>query len=191
MPVKLVEDSLTPHLGGNMRHGDFNTLDLELLRELVERFAIRSALDVGCGEGHVVWLLHRLHVISHGIDGLRRNVDRSVFPIACHDLAHGPYYMPVDMTLSLEVAEHIDEQYLDHYVATLCNGRVIVMTHAVPGEEDGFHHVNCRAPEYWIGHLSARGYRLDYYNDYFRKLAASRNPDSFFGKTGLVLVKDD
>jgi uncharacterized protein (DUF1330 family) len=33
------------------------------------------------------------------------------------------------------------------------------MTHAVPGQK-GWHHVNCQPSEYWINHLSSRGYEL-------------------------------
>ena len=85
-----VTDSARPDLGGNMRHGDIHTACPALWRYLVERFAVKSVLDVGCGEGHAVSFFQRLGVMAHGIDGLRTNVARSVVPIALHDLLTGP-----------------------------------------------------------------------------------------------------
>jgi hypothetical protein len=48
-----------------------------LWRFLVERFGVRSVLDVGCGEGHAVLFFHRLGLFAHGIDGLLRNANHS------------------------------------------------------------------------------------------------------------------
>lgn len=91
-------------------------------------------LDVGCGEGHAVSFFAKLGVHAHGIDGLKHNVQRAVFPIALHDLLAGPYFMPVDFVWSCEVAEHIDPLKVDFYLDTLANGRVVAMTHALPGQ---------------------------------------------------------
>jgi hypothetical protein len=190
MSVKFVTDQRYPHLGGNLHHGDFNTLDLELFKVLVKRFAVATALDVGCGEGHLLWNLARMGVHAHGIDGLRLNVDRAVYPIAMHDLVECPYYMPVDMVVSIEVAEHVDTKYVDHYVDTLTNGNIVVMTHATEKDTGGHHHVNLQDEGYWLSIMREKGYRLDYYNDYYRAFARRHNEDSFFAKTGLILLKE-
>lgn len=184
--LDFVVDQAQPHLGGNLRHGDHNTIDVNLWRCLVDRFAVRSVLDVGCGEGHAVWNFARMGVIAHGIDGLKLNVRRAVYPIAHHDLCKGPYYMPVDMVVSFEMAEHIEERFLNHYLDTLCNGKIVAMTHALPGETSGHHHVNPQTSNYWIKKMSERGYMLEAYTYYWRQLAKRCNPDSFFGSSGLV-----
>jgi SAM-dependent methyltransferase len=138
-----------PHLGGNMRHGDIHTFAPVLWRFLVERFGIRSVLDVGCGEGHAVLFFERLGIKAHGIDGLRENVEQAVTPILQHDLLVAPYIMPVDLVWSSEVAEHIAPEKVDNYIDTLANGRFVAMTAARAGQ-GGHHHVNCRPKEYWI-----------------------------------------
>jgi SAM-dependent methyltransferase len=50
----LVGDIEWNDLGGNLRHGDGGTFSSALWRSLVDRFAVSSVLDIGCGEGHAV-----------------------------------------------------------------------------------------------------------------------------------------
>ncbi len=183
-----VTDNARADLGGNLRHGDANTLCPTLWRYLIDRFALRSMLDVGCGEGHAVAFFSRAGVYAFGIDGLRANVDRAVTPIGLHDLLSGPFYMPVDLTWSCEVAEHIEPSKVGFFLDTLANGRVVAMTHAVPGQ-DGYHHVNCQPAEYWIEHMAARGYGLAQSQESFRQIAALDPVPNYFARTGLVFVR--
>lgn len=189
--LDFVTDDSEPHLGGNLRHGDHNTMDVDVWRGLVERFAVTSVLDVGCGEGHAVWNFARMGLIAHGIDGLKLNVRRAVYPIAFHDLCMGPYFMPVDLVVSFEVAEHIEERYLENYLGTLCNGKIVVMTHALPGDTTGHHHANCQTSDYWIEKMRVKNYLLEPYTFFWRKMAEQRNPDSFFSRSGLVFKRTE
>jgi hypothetical protein len=190
MKVDVVRDQSLPHVGGNLRHGDLSCITPRLWRALIERFALRSMLDIGSGEGHAVHFFHKAGVIAHGIDGLMKNVERSIFPVAYHDLIKEPYIMPVDLTLSIEVAEHIEEKYVHNYTQTLCNGKIVAMTHAVPGQP-GYHHVNCQPANYWISKMASCGYELDDKNTYWRQVAASEGYFTFFGETGLVFLRND
>ncbi|QRM35604.1 class I SAM-dependent methyltransferase [Microvirga sp. VF16] len=187
MNTTTVVDPRRPDLGGNLRHGDLHTFSPRLWRYLVERFAVRSVLDVGCGEGHAVRFFQTLGVIAHGIDGLRVNVERAVTPIALHDITSGPYFMPVDLTWSCEVAEHIVEDKVDHYLDILCNGRIVAMTHGLPGQ-GGHHHVNLQPREYWIEKMSQRGYKLSPDNDVFIEVSKREETFNYFRKSGLVFV---
>lgn len=187
---RTVVDRNTPDLGGNYRQGDLSCMSFSLWKMLVDRFSVGSLLDVGCGEGHAVSFFRRIGVIAHGIEGLRKNVDRAVTPISLHDLKTGPFYMPVDLVLSVEVAEHIDESFVENYLDTLNNGRVVVMTHALPGQA-GYHHVNCQPQEYWVQKMEIRGYILDPMLEYWRKLSSADGHMSYFQKSGLVFIKID
>ncbi|MCX7383569.1 MAG: class I SAM-dependent methyltransferase [Alphaproteobacteria bacterium] len=186
--MSAVIDANRPDLGGNIRHGDSNTFAPKLWRYLIERFAIRSMLDVGCGEGHAVHFFHKQGVYAHGIDGLASNVQRAVVPITLHDLLAGPYIMPVDLAWSCEVAEHIAPSKVHHYLDTLANGRIVAMTHAVPGQ-DGHNHVNCQPSEYWVEALRTRGFSLERSQEYYRQIAARDDVPNYFQMTGLVFVR--
>lgn len=183
-----VLDKLRPDLGGNIRHGDSSTFCPKLWRYLIDRFAINSMLDVGCGEGHAVKFFQRQGVLAHGIDGLRANIDNAVTPIALHDLLLGPYVMPVDLVWSCEVAEHILEEKLEYYLQTLANGKLIAITHALPGQI-GHHHVNCQPAEYWVHHIERLGYRLLPHMDFYRQLSAKDDGFNYFQKSGLLFAR--
>ena len=180
-----VTDQERSDLGGNMRHGDAYTWSPNLWKYLVERFAIRSVLDVGCGEGHAVLFFHRLGLFSHGIDGL---IQQSVVPICKHDLLVSPYIMPVDLVWSCEVAEHIDPDKVDNFLDTLSNGRIVAMTHATPGQL-GHNHVNCQPAEYWIEHMNRRGYELSSDTHIFRNIK-EECPWTHFSRSGLVFLRN-
>lgn len=177
-----------PDLGGNLRHGDTRSITPAFCEYLVDRFAVKSVLDVGAGEGHVVNHFHRLGIFAHGIDGLEANVHNAKAPVAMHDLTCGPYMYPCDLAYCVEVAEHIEERYLDNLLATLANAPVVVMTHAVPGQP-GHHHVNTQPESYWVEKLDGMGYNLSIDNDWFRELARKEKSDCYFGETGLVFLR--
>ncbi len=185
---RLVFDPSRPDLGGNLLHGDANTFCPRLWRFLVDRFGVRSVLDVGCGEGHAVLFFHRLGLFAHGIDGLADNVARAVAPIARHDILSGPYVMPVDMVWSCEVAEHIAADKVDHYLDTLANGRIVAMTHALPGQP-GHHHVNCQPQDYWVTRMEHRGYALSPDTQLCREIAGREETFTYFQASGLVFLR--
>ncbi len=186
---EIVTDAERPDLGGDIRHGDGSTFAPRLWRYLVERHAITSVLDVGCGEGHAVRFFHRLGLIAHGIDGLRANIERAVFPIALHDLLASPYVMPVDLVWSCEVAEHIHPDKVDFFLDTLINGRVVAMTHALP-DQPGHHPVNCQPQEYWIEHMFRRGYHLAHDYVFFREVAGRDECYNYFQTSGLLFLRN-
>ncbi len=184
----LIREEEDRDLGGNLRHGDGQTVTPKLWTALIDRYAPRTMLDVGAGEGHAAAFFARRQVLAHGFDGLLRNVRNARHPIALHDLKKGSYIYPCDLVYCVEVVEHVAEAYLDNLLDTLANAPVIVMTHALPGQR-GHHHVNLQPSEYWLEKFAARGYRPAIDQQRLRDIAAADCPDSFFSKTGLVLLK--
>lgn len=184
----LIRDETAGDLGGNLRHGDGQTVTPALWQALIDRYAPRVLLDAGAGEGHAAAFFARRGVHAHGFDGLPGNVARAVHPLALHDLKAGPYVYPCDLVLCVEVVEHVHPDHLEALLATLTNAPVIVMTHALPGQR-GHHHVNLQPPDYWVGLLDARGYRPAIDIPHLRAIARAEREDSFFAQTGLVFLK--
>jgi SAM-dependent methyltransferase len=154
-----VEARDAPHLGGNIREGDPFTFCPRVWDYVIDRFCIESMMDLGSGVGTAARYFFKRGVRAIAIDGLAANVAMSCYPAICHDLTKGPVVSSVDLVHCHEVVEHIEQQYLGSLLASLACGRIILMTHAQPGQ-GGHHHVNLQPATYWIEHISARGYNL-------------------------------
>jgi 2-polyprenyl-3-methyl-5-hydroxy-6-metoxy-1,4-benzoquinol methylase len=180
MPKRL--DRKYPHLGGNIIGGDRNTFYPALWSWLVRRFDISTVLDVGCGEGHAMAEFSALGCEVHGIDGLEQNIAACTNATVV-DLTITAYEWPCDLVWCCEVVEHIDERFVDNLVRTLSNGRYIAMTHGLPGQS-GYHHVNCKPTDYWVGLMNIVGYRL------MEETLESRSlGGKYWKKSGLIFTR--
>lgn len=136
---------------------------LPLIRSAVPYW---SFVDVGCGEGHYLrWLLDNGYWQEDllGVEGSAAALERSVAPgIVGHDL-RTPFHYPrkFDLCMSLEVAEHLEEEYAETFVDTLCGlSDSVVLTAARPGQ-GGLEHRNEKPMSYWAGLFDARGFSPD------------------------------
>lgn len=126
---------------------------------------VGSVLDVGCGVGSWLSAWQELGADDVlGVDGpyVTRNelfIDPDRFVAADLTQPYDPGRR-FDLTMSVEVAEHLDERYADLFVATLCGSSDIVLfSAAVPGQ-GGTHHVNERWPSYWQPKFAAHGFEV-------------------------------
>lgn len=176
------------HLGGNIEGGDPDTFYpalWEWMFKSMGEYPLRTILDVGCGQGHALREFGRIGFKARGIDGLESNVRDCDGMAEVHDLTKGPYKSdPVDMVWCCELVEHVEDKFLPNLLGTLSNGRFVAMTHALPGQI-GHHHVNCRAPDYWIRKMGGVGYELR-----VDLTAKSRTlVGSYWAQTGLILER--
>lgn len=185
-------DVTRPHCGGNIAGGDPSTYTPELWRWLRETYNIQSVLDVGCGEGRAVRWWQDNHIIAHGIDGLKTNIDRC--PPACWicditnnqevNKAKTNIARQYDLVWCCEVAEHIEEKYMENLMYFLSRGRVIAITTAKPGQ-DGYHHVNCKSDDYWIA--TFKNYKYEFDNT--GTMLAKQKTEGWFKSTGKIFVR--
>jgi SAM-dependent methyltransferase len=117
---------------------------------------VERTLDVGCGTGEYVAALRIAGVEAIGVEysqRLRRRCVRKGIDVYPFDLAQAtplPPGAPFDLAYSLEVAEHVSEDFSDALVAYLARASDrIVFTAAQPGQ-GGTGHINEQPREYWV-----------------------------------------
>jgi hypothetical protein len=134
---------------------------LPLVFEMVE---VKSAVDVGCGDGG--WLaVARASGVTEilGIEGPWIEAERLKIP--AHQFRRARLDEPFgidqrfDLVLSLEVAEHLPADRAPGFVAELtCLAPVVLFSAAIPGQ-GGVHHRNEQWPAYWAQLFAMQGYR--------------------------------
>lgn len=147
---------LPEHLGG---HSNVTNLDTGVLDWVIDRYSIKSFLDLGCGPGGMVEYAHSLGLKSIGIDGdyTLKRPDNSRYIL--HDFTTGPLHVEEKFGLgwTTEFVEHVEEKYIPNYMPVLSACKYMVMTYAPPGH-GGHHHVNENTQEYWIETLAEWGF---------------------------------
>lgn len=189
MAVKYVVDESKPHLGGNFADGDPACWCPRSWKYIFNKYDIKTAMDIGSGCGHAAKFFSDQGVETTAIEGLKENVDTAIYPTQLHDLTTGSYTQPVDFTNCIEVVEHIEEKFIDNLMTTLCQGKYVLITHAVP-KQKGWHHVNCQPSEYWIEHFNKRGYRLLEEDSKIIRQLAEEDGGKHIARNGMLFVRN-
>jgi|TARA_B100001094_G_scaffold75440_1_gene71853 SAM-dependent methyltransferase len=193
--AEVIIDNTQPHLGGNNVSLNRHTFAPEAWTYIIQKYNIRSVLDVGSGYGHHSKWFAEQGLRSYAIEGLQQNVDNAVYPTRRVDLTEGSYTTQVDMVNCIEVVEHVEEKYIDNLLTTLTCGKYIFMTHGIPGQR-GHHHVNCQWQEYWIEHMESRGFNYaEEDSKEIRKLCTGTKQNNENGKhineSGLFFIRKE
>jgi SAM-dependent methyltransferase len=180
-------DRAEPHLGGNVAEGDPFTYSPSVWEYAINRFAVSSVLDLGSGLGYAAEFFFRKGLRVLAVDGLGENVRKAVYPTLKVDLCTAPVLCKVDLVHCQEVVEHIEERYLDKLLSSLCCGKYVLMTHALPGQQ-GHHHVNLKPREYWVEHMLRRGFSyLEEDSSRIRQLATVEGA-RYVAASGLIFA---
>lgn len=147
-----------------------------VMGELAQQFRLPRCLDVGCGEGWWAYWAKK-----SGLSDYVAGIDNDGFDAPCKaeldawvkaDFANrtvlfsGDRY---DLTICLEMAEHLPESRADDLVRFLCNSskELILFSAAIPGQ-GGMGHINEQWPSYWLEKFNALGWFADgSYRDIF------------------------
>jgi SAM-dependent methyltransferase len=193
------------HLGGTAIEGDPDSWYPELWDWVVRTFDVASVLDVGCGVGFSTRFFYESGLLVWGLDAepvLEKHLfvgyDHLEQSIIAHDLTTGCWTRDdtwqTDLVWCCEVAEHIEERFVQNVVDTVTkNCRKVLAFCAAPKGAGGYHHVNCQDPPYWIEKLEAAGltYRPDL-TEQGRALcpeAYGRSPRNYFRRSGLIFTR--
>ncbi len=133
---------------------------------LVEVFHPKSLVDVGCGTGHFVHWCDANGIDALGLEGASCAILQGIGSHMLQVDLRKPFeYFGIarrfDLAISIEVAEHIEQEFAGTFVDTLVQlSDCVVLTAAPPGQ-GGFHHVNEQPWVYWRDLFRARGYAYD------------------------------
>ena len=180
-------DTAQPHLGGGIKLGDPYTWCPSVWDYLIARFGIETAMDLGSGCGNAAAYFHRKGVRVIAVEGHEASVRGSLYPAIRHDLSTAPVVTRVDLVHCHELVEHIEPACLDHLLSSMLSGRIIVMTHAVPGQP-GHHHVNLQPQAYWVSQFERRGAVLLEEDSRRIRELARRDQAPYMAATGLVFA---
>lgn len=117
-------------------------------------------LDLGASLGFGLAILRAGGYDGIGIEGSPCGADVNPF-LYQHDLRQPlPDFFKADIVTCIEVAEHIEPEFADQFVANCVapSPRLIAVTTATPGQ-GGEHHVNEQPFSYWQPKFEKHGYR--------------------------------
>ena len=122
-------------------------------------FKVKTIADIGCGDGSYTKYLNDNGFQCAGFDG------SPMTPFFCTitDFSEPVCIGKYDLLLSLEVGEHIPQEFEQVFLDNLCNAPILILSWAIPGQ-GGTGHVNCRDNSYIIQQMEQRGYGLDNLN---------------------------
>jgi len=124
---------------------------------------VRSAVDVGCGDGSWLAALLALGVDDiMGVEGPWISPQQLKIPTDKVRRMRLDQAIRIDrrfdLALSLEVAEHLPPARAQSFVADLVSlAPAVLLSAAIPGQ-GGHHHVNEQWPEYWAALFAQHGY---------------------------------
>lgn len=161
---------------------------------------LNSVIDFGCGAG--TWLREfQLNGIEEtlGLDGGDPTSEYLLLDEKNYinvDLSR-PYKSSkkFDLAISLEVAEHLSEEFAEIFIENLTNASdCIVFGAAIPGQ-GGEDHIHERWPSYWISLFEKKGYvlfdifRAKFWHDSRVEWWYSQNTFLFVNKSNVMLLK--
>lgn len=134
---------------------------LDIVRDYV---AFRSVADFGCGTG--TWLSVALEHFDAekaiGVEGdwMRKEwLDDTRIEFYPHNLEESIAIGPVDLAISLEVAEHVSPGRAVGFITDLCRAAPLVLFGAAIPGQGGVGHVNEQWQGYWANLFRQHGYQ--------------------------------
>lgn len=166
-----------------MEYGDeeqWSPLFQRFADHIVQDFAPKNVLDIGCAFGYMVKYLRERGVEAWGIDTSTYAIsqaDDKIQPYlrvasACEDL---PKDMPqhYDMVINVEVIEHMTMEDGAKALDKMCTYADTILFSSTGEDYDDPTHINVQQPEFWAKQFAERGFykNLQYDMEYLSKYA--------------------
>jgi len=171
------------HLGGHRGRSHIDEITLDYL---VDKYNIKTMVDVGCGPGKQVELAIAKGLKAEGIDG---DPDLDIYNKSYyikHDYTESPLKTKkYDLCWSVEFLEHVEEKYIPNFFETIIQCKIACVTFALPGK-GGYHHVNCQTQDYWIKVFHQYGFQ---FNEKETSIIRKNSKLRFIRNTGCLFIK--
>ena len=134
----------------------------KILSIVMKHFNVKTAVDFGCGTGTFLKFLKDNGANVSGIDG--DYIDRRILVIPEEEFIQADLTKPVhlgkkyDLSISLEVAEHLPESSAETFITSLCEASDVVLFSAAVKGQGGVGHVNEQFLSYWQEIFLKKGY---------------------------------
>ena len=191
------------HLGGCSMTGDGATYYPVMWKYMVDKYNIKSVIDVGCGRGFSADFFKDIGPEVLGVEGAQGAIDQSFLPrdlIVKHDYENDGPYVPekeFDLCWSCEFVEHVEARHAANFLETYKKAKYLAITYAAPGQ-GGHHHVNEQYEPYWLAMMSQAGFEYlpddtEILRSYARQDCAKYSPfyESHFIKRGLFFKRKE
>lgn len=122
----------------------------------------KTIVDIGCGNGAYVSALHKVGYSVVGYDGSPATPIITKGRCSVMDFSNPVDIGLYDVVLSLEIGEHIPQQYESVFIDNIISAvrHLLILSWAIEGQ-GGTGHVNCRNNDYIISAIEAKGLVFD------------------------------
>ena len=119
-----------------------------------------SVLDVGCGIGEFLKEYKSRGIKKiFGIDNIE-NTELETYEYKQLDLNEKFNVGKFDLTICLEVAEHLKEMKVNNFIESLTNSSDVILFSAAIPPQRGPGHINCQWPSYWRDKFRQYGFEM-------------------------------
>jgi|GEM_PF-3507801 len=165
------------------------------LGHLFSVFPAHSVVDFGCGVG--AWLKAALDLGANSAVGYEgewvreRAIDPRIEFVFGNLNQIPPMQRRFELSMSVEVAEHIEPRSSEQFVVRLTEAADVVVFAAAMLRQQGDGHINCRYHSFWADLFRQRGYRLiDFFrNRFWYEVAEGIEP--WYVQNTFLYVKED
>lgn len=152
-----------------------------------------SVVDVGCGEGW--WgaafeMALKQRGVMPSVLGLDSGTPAVTPPIRVDPTDLSQTFARIesfDLAICLEVAEHLDPQRAEGFVADLCKLAPTVLFSAAQPRQGGTGHVNLQPPAYWAALFRSHGY--GWHDDIRRRVWQDNRVESWYRANMILFTK--
>jgi 2-polyprenyl-3-methyl-5-hydroxy-6-metoxy-1,4-benzoquinol methylase len=197
-PSRLVElpDRRRPYMGGH--YVADTEWDDDLVNHLVDRFDIKSVLDLGCGLGLTLDRFASKGVKCWGVEGNANVIDgpcKAKERLYVVDFTKQAVVFPnrFDLVWCVEVLEHVPREYEANVIRSIVAnvGRIAFVSAAEPGQP-GYGHINCQPRANWIEKFALQGLRYVARTNSILSSLTDVGPfgPNFLKRNGMILERD-